>query len=109
MNQEPQTISAPVAKGVATVATAASAKIMEAGDAAGSMFADLFVMTWPNIAAAAAALFSLSMLCEWWWKKFWRPVLERLKWIKPKKPRRLTAIEIAELIGDRDTDPSPLL
>lgn len=109
MNQEPQTVSAPIAKGVVTVATAAGAKIMEASDTAGSVFADLFVLTWPNIAAAAAALFSLSMLCEWWWKKFWRPVLERFGWLKARKPRKLSAHEIAEILADRDTDRSPLL
>ena len=46
------------------------------------------ITSWEKAAAAAAFLYSALLICEWFWKKFWRPVLERAGWIKPKPPRR---------------------
>ncbi|OUM01741.1 hypothetical protein [Variovorax sp. JS1663] len=81
---DPNDISMPVAKATAAIASATGAQVIDAGAKAQSIFADLLVITWPNIASAAAALFSIACLLEFCWKKFWRPALERLGWIKPK-------------------------
>ena len=44
------------------------------------------------------------LIGEWFWKKLWRPLLERRGWIKAKKRRVFTAREIAEMMGAQDTD-----
>lgn len=46
--------------------------------------------SWTDLAALLAALYSLCLLCEWFWKKFWRPLLERMGWIAPRTNRRQT-------------------
>jgi hypothetical protein len=94
---ESNDISMPAVKAGAAIASATGAQVLDAGAKATSIFADLFVLTWPNLAAAAAALYSLALLAEFCWKKFWRPALERLGWIKPKKRRELTPSEWADL------------
>lgn len=108
MNQETQAINAPVAKAVAAMATATGAQIMDAGEKAQSVFAELFTPTWPNIASMFAALYTLALLTEFFWKRFWRPLLERFGWIKPKPRKQLTAREIEQILSDRETDHSPL-
>lgn len=40
------------------------------------------------IAATFAAIYSLCLLTEWWWKKFWRPLFVRFGWVKPNRSRR---------------------
>jgi hypothetical protein len=80
-------ISNPIAKAVASVGAATGAQVVESVQSATSIFSDLFVLNWANIASALAALYVLSQLCEWWWRKFWRPIFERKGWVKPR-PRR---------------------
>ncbi|UBB15406.1 hypothetical protein [Comamonas odontotermitis] len=46
------------------------------------------ITSWEKAAAAAAFLYSALLICEWFWKKVWRPVFERAGWIKPRPPRR---------------------
>ena len=93
--------SVAVAKGAAAIGAAASAQAIDGAHQVGSVFANLFVLTPGNIASWLAALFVFCQLCEWWWRLFWRPLLERLEWIKPKpaKHRR----------RDADAGPAPLL
>ncbi|WP_143694629.1 hypothetical protein, partial [Variovorax sp. JS1663] len=59
---EPSDISMPVAKATAAIASATGAQIVDTGARTQSIFADLLVITWPNIASAAAALFSIACL-----------------------------------------------
>ena len=94
---EPNDISMPVAKATASIATAAGAQIVDAGTQATSALSGLLTLTWPNLAAMAAFLYSLVLLTEFCWKKFWRPALERLGWIKAKSRRIPTPSEWAEL------------
>lgn len=49
---------------------------------AGSLWAMVGVSNWAEaasmmsfIAALCAALYSLVLMSEWWWKKIWRPML----------------------------------
>lgn len=105
-------IQMPVIKAATAIGTAAVAKAEEAKSVTdhAMMAADLFTLSWSNIAAALAAAYTLSMLFEFWWKKFWRPFFERKGWIKPKIAGRLVLteeemkqIEIAREIRERDT------
>ncbi len=97
MNDDPTTISAPAVKAGAAIASAAGAQVVESATKATSAFADLFVLNWPNIASAAAAIYTLALLVEFCWKKFWRPFFERVGWIKPKPRLVLTPSEWAAL------------
>jgi hypothetical protein len=42
---------------------------------------------WANVASTIAgvlaAFYSLLLICEWWWKKLWRPLLVRLGYLAP--------------------------
>ncbi|GAB2703956.1 hypothetical protein GCM10027195_03040 [Comamonas sediminis] len=42
---------------------------------------------WGNIASIVAVLYTGLLICEWFWKKLWRPAFERWGWIKPRKTR----------------------
>lgn len=101
-------INLPIAKATGAIASAATAQIVDTTAQVHSIFADLFVFTWPNIAAMCAALYSFALLIEFCWKKFWRPLLERLKWIKPKTRRVYSAREWAEIMANRDSENAPL-
>lgn len=39
-------------------------------------------------ASGVALIYSLHLMGEWYWKKFWRDVLERRGWIKPLPPEK---------------------
>ncbi|MCY1167136.1 hypothetical protein D9M73_70930 [compost metagenome] len=101
-------ISMPLAKASAAIATATGAQALDGARTTGSVLSDLLVLSWPNIAAALAAIYSLSLLCEWFWKKVWRPLFERWGWIKPKPHLVLTAREWAERIAAEESDRAPL-
>ncbi len=101
-------ISSPVVKVTASIASATGAQILDAGNQAATPFADLFVLSWPNIAAMLAALYTACMLVEFCWRKFWRPMLEDFGWIKPKPRMVYTAREWAEKIAAQDSDQAPL-
>lgn len=91
----------PVVKAGAAIGAAVSAQVLGASPDSTSIFADLLVLTWGNIASAAAAMLSISLLIHHWWKVMWRPLLERLGWIKPKQHRKITRADLAALA---DTD-----
>ena len=63
----------------------------------------LLQLTWQNFSAFAATLVSVCVLCDWWWKRFWRPLFESRGWIKPKPRRKLTPSQLADLI-DQSND-----
>lgn len=109
-------VQLPAAKLAASVGTAAVAKAEELKTAseAGIAALDLFTPTWSNIAAALAAAYTLSMLLEFWWKKFWRPLAVRRGWIKEPplaltdeerrkvlRARRLAQMEAEEEVGGK--------
>jgi hypothetical protein len=69
------------------VAKAASALVAGGGTSAGALAARSaeFLPTdlggWLACAASAAALiYSLTLLGEWWWKKVWKPMLTKRGW-----------------------------
>lgn len=103
-----QDISSPVVKSVASIGVAVGAQVVDNGPQAASAFADLLVLTWPNLAAFAAFLYTLSLLIEFCWKKFWRPFLERWGFVKPKPRKVYTAREWAERVAAEDSNNTPL-
>lgn len=107
MSQDTQ-ISMPLAKASASIAAAVGAQVVDTGPKAASAFADLLTLTWPNLAAFAAFLYTVAMLIEFCWKKFWRPVLERWGWIKAKPRRVYTEREIQMILAERDSEQAGL-
>jgi membrane-associated phospholipid phosphatase len=101
-------ISMPIAKASAAIASATGAQALDGAARTGSLIADLLVPSWPNIASALAALFSLCLLSEWFWKRIWRPFFVWLGWIKPKPHLVLTAREWAERMAEEESDKVPL-
>lgn len=103
-------VQMPLAKLATSVGTTAVVKAEDIKNASEQAFfaADLLTLSWSNIAAALAAIYTLSMLFEFWWKKFWRPFAERRGWIKPKNRLVFTEEEIRKIaiereLRDRDT------
>lgn len=44
--------------------------------------AALGITTWGDVASMFAAIYTALLICEWWWKKFWRPFFVARGWIK---------------------------
>ena len=95
-------ISMPIAKAGSAIAVAGAAKLEVAADLAHSMLPQtasyktwVFFMTipWDTLAAFAAFGYSIILIGEWFWKKFWRPAFERKGWIAPKKGPRIITLE----------------
>lgn len=68
MNDSDQTVAAP------------AFKIVTAWTAVG-------ITSWADFASFLAAGYTMLLIFEWFWKKFWRPIFERHGWIKPKKAK----------------------
>ena len=47
------------------------------------------ITSWSDAAAALAFIYTLCLLCEWFWKKCGRPFAEKHGWVK-RKQRRFT-------------------
>jgi N-glycosylase/DNA lyase len=104
---DPKTdVAMPAAKVGASIGTAAVVKAEDIANATHNAFiaADMFTLSWSNIAAAMAAIYTLSMLGEFWWKKFWRPLFERKGWIKEKPRLVLTEAEIHAIERRRERE-----
>lgn len=75
MNEQTETIAAPVVKTVTMwAAIAAGFGVQTWADAAS--FATF-------CAAAIGAIYSFCLLTEWFWKKVWRPLCVWRGWLKP--------------------------
>lgn len=48
-----------------------------------SVWAVVGVSSWADAAALAAFIYSMLLITEWFWKKFWRRILERKGYLKP--------------------------
>jgi hypothetical protein len=53
-----------------------------------SAWAAVGITSWSEFAAFMASIYTLLLMCEWFWKRFWRPLFERKGWLKPKRNRR---------------------
>lgn len=95
MNED-QTVGAPVAKTIAAWGAAGGAAAVEGASKIG-----LTINSWSDVAAMLAAVYTATLIFEWWWKKFWRPMLEDRGILKRKIKTRRRAI-------DADTESAPL-
>lgn len=101
-------ISMPVAKAASaiTVAVAAKTDVAESvaqaavQNAPDSVWLLVMSVQWSTVASIFAAIYTFTLISEWWWKKLWRPLAEQRGWIKPKKRRVLTESEWALLQED---------
>lgn len=105
-------ISMPVAKASSAITVAAVAKADVAGQvmhtatssAPPETWSLINSVPWGNVASMVAAAYTLLLITEWFWKKLWRPFLERRGYIKPKKPRIMTVEEYNAYLRDTDAD-----
>jgi hypothetical protein len=44
---------------------------------------------WSEAANAAVCFYTLHLVAGWWWKAFWRGLLERRGWLQPKPPAKV--------------------
>lgn len=90
MNHEPSAIAAPAIKAATSLGAGVGAYGFErTTKVAEHTFNVLGITSWGEAAAAAAFLYSAGLILEFWWKKFWRPLFERLGWLKPRKHRKI--------------------
>lgn len=47
-----------------------------------TVWAAVGITSWADAAAAAAFFYSLLLITEWFWKKFWRDIFIRHGWFK---------------------------
>ncbi|WP_394681476.1 hypothetical protein [uncultured Comamonas sp.] len=87
-------ISMPMAKATSavTLATAAQTdmadKLVQAAtvNTSSQTWHWVNAIPWGAIASIVAALYTSLLICEWFWKKLWRPAFERWGWLAPRKP-----------------------
>lgn len=56
----------------------------------------LGIHTWSDAANVAVTCYTLLLITDWFWKKFWRAFFERRGWIKPKAKPQVPAEDEAE-------------
>lgn len=49
----------------------------------------LEISTWSDVANVVVVLYTLHLITDWWWKRFWRPFFERRGWLQPKAPKQV--------------------
>lgn len=105
-------IHMPIAKASTAIAAATAAKspVVEqitataAHSASDPVVTAILALPWSTIAQIGAAMYSGLLIAEWFWKKFWRPLLERQGWLKPIRHRIITVEECEA----GNTGPAPL-
>ncbi len=105
MNMQNAEISMPVAKAASAITAAAAAQTDVAEQVARSATANSSFETWMyvnsipwgTVASIVAVVYTCLLIAEWFWKKLWRPLLERKGWIKPRRPRIITLREYEEM------------
>lgn len=105
-------ISMPMAKASSAIAAAVATKSDVAEQVVAVMVPPssdpalilVLALPWATIAQMAAALYTMLLMGEWFWKKLWRPMAEQRGWIKPLRHRIITVEEC----GTGNTGPAPL-
>lgn len=98
-------ISMPIAKATSAITVAAAAQSDVADMAARELTKNSTYETWMyvnsipwgTVASIVAVVYTCLLIAEWFWKKLWRPLLERKGWIKPRRPRIITLREYEEM------------
>lgn len=105
-------INLPVAKAVSAITAAAVAKadvadqVVQAATTTSNYETWMAInsIPWGTIASIAAVLYSFLLISEWFWKKLWRPCLERWGVVKKLRRRVITVEEY----NAGETDRTPL-
>lgn len=93
-------ITAPVAKATTALGASAGTAAMAMTDKAQS-FLPTDLAGWLAVGASAAALlYSVHLLAEWYWKKAIRSFAERRGWIKHKPAPKVIVIDPEQLGGE---------
>ena len=98
-------ISMPIAKASSAITVAVAAKsdapeqIARAATQNSTYETWMWVnsIPWGDVAQFVAAIYTSLLILEWFWKKFWRPILESKGWIKPRRPRIITLKEFEQM------------
>ena len=88
-------ISMPLAKASSAIAAAVATKSDMAEHIAATVIPPpsdpvlvlILSLPWATIAQMAAAVYSLLLMSEWFWKKLVRPLCEHRGWLKPMRRR----------------------
>jgi hypothetical protein len=99
-------IGMPVAKASSAIVAAAATKSDVAEQvvavvmppSSGPDLILVLALPWATIAQMAAALYTVLLMGEWFWKKLWRPFLERRGWVEPIRHRIITIEEYDESV-----------
>ena len=106
-------ISMPIAKATSAITVAAAAQADVADIAARELTKNSTVETWilvnsipwGTVASIVAVVYTSLLICEWFWKKLWRPAFERWGWIKPRLgPRIITLDEYRQMSETQRAD-----
>lgn len=90
-------ITAPVAKAATALTAGASTSVVSMSQAAQS-FLPTDLGGWMALTASTlAVLYSIHLLGEWYWKKFWRPLFERRGWLAPKAKAKMLLVDPEQL------------
>jgi len=76
------------AAGVGNVAEAASEQRAEIAARAPEWLAAIGITSWGEAAAAAAFVYTMSLLGQFWWRTFWRPYFERCGVVRRLRRRK---------------------
>lgn len=81
-------VSAPVVKSVAALGAGVGTSVLSVTQQAQS-FLPKDLSGWIAVAASTVALiYTLHLLCDFYWRKFWRPLAERKGWVKKTRHTR---------------------
>jgi hypothetical protein len=81
-------ITAPVAKAAAALGAGAGASVVSVTQNAQSFMPTSLSDWMAVVASTVAVVYTLHLMGEWYWKKFWRPWLERNGYKKPTNRKR---------------------
>lgn len=76
-------INAPVQKAATALGTSAGASVTSGLMHSAHSFLPTDLSGWMAVlASTVACAYTLTLWCEWWWKKFWKPLLKAHGWLK---------------------------
>lgn len=85
---DPNEITAPVGKAMTALGAGAGSSVTAIAANAGS-FLPTDLAGWIALLASSAALvYTITISCEWWWKRVWRPFCVARGWLPPAKGTR---------------------
>lgn len=105
-------ISMPVAKAASAIAVTATAQtdapnaLAHAASAGANWDTWVWVnsIQWDTVAQVVAVVYTSLLIFEWFWKKLWRPLLERKGYLQPKRRHIITLREYEQMTESQRAD-----